>query len=48
MYPEYWIGQFDDKFDEVFPIKAAEAKEVAKRALSNLVGSIGYFVGNIV
>lgn len=40
--------RFDGKFDEVFPIKSGEAKEVAKRALSNLVGSIGYFVGNIL
>jgi mannosyl-oligosaccharide glucosidase len=41
--------EFDQKFDRVFPIHGdAEAKKVAKSAVSNLVGSIGYFVGNVL
>ena len=40
--------EFDKKFDKIFPIKEEGAREVARRALSNLVGSIGYFVGNVL
>ncbi|QDZ18514.1 mannosyl-oligosaccharide glucosidase GCS1-like [Chloropicon primus] len=39
---------FDDKFAAIFPIEDKGAGEVAKRALSNLLGSIGYFAGTIL
>ncbi|OQR71857.1 mannosyl-oligosaccharide glucosidase-like [Tropilaelaps mercedesae] len=40
--------KFDEQFDRIFPLRLkfkAEEVDVAKAALSNMIGSIGYFFG---